>query len=101
MREFFSNYSEAVAILLTGILTSLFFHFQWRRDYKQKEKEFKQKEKENRKELLIKMMADEKMPLATRQAAAVEYIDEGYNGMMKNYILENRLYVRNPVPDFK
>jgi hypothetical protein len=94
MREFFSNYSEAISILLTGILTSLFFHFQWRKDYKQKEKE-------NRKELLIKMMADEKMPLSTRQAAAVEYIDEGYNGMMKNYILENRLYVRNPVPDFK
>jgi flagellar biosynthesis component FlhA len=94
--------------VIAAFLSMAFCYVQWSKSYKQmeksleqsekslqqSEKSFEQIEKENRKEVLIKTMIDEKMPLVTRQLAAVEYIDNGYNGIYRSYIMENRLYVK-------
>jgi hypothetical protein len=62
---------------------------------------YKIKEKGDRREFLVDIIKDKDMPLSTRQAAAVEYIDSGFNGVTRDYIIKNKLYVKNPIPDLK
>jgi hypothetical protein len=88
MKEFILNNFEGCALLITCFVVSL----QWNHDRKQKIKN-------DRKEFLVGTIKDLDMPLSTRQAAAVEYIDSGFNGVTRDYIIKNRLYVKNPIPE--
>jgi transcription initiation factor TFIIIB Brf1 subunit/transcription initiation factor TFIIB len=97
MKEFLLNNFEGLAILLGALILFL----QREKNYRQRKEESKKRDKDSKKrdkglrrEFLVKMMTDEKMPLSTRQKAAVEYMDEGYNGTMRDYIVENRLYIK-------
>jgi hypothetical protein len=72
-----------------------------KREDEARENEKREQEKEKRIDFLVNTIKDNEMPLAMRQAAAVEYIDTGYNGVTRAYIIQNHLYVKNPLPEFK
>jgi hypothetical protein len=82
-----ANLISLIAVIIS-FLTLAFAYISWKKNYKQIEKE-------NRKEFIVATLKDEKMPLTMRQAAAVEYIDSNYNGIMRQYIIENKLYIKN------
>jgi hypothetical protein len=64
------------------------------KNFEEQSRNFREQRDSNRRELLIKIMTDKEMQLSVRQKAAVEYIDAGYNGVFKEYVLENKLYVK-------
>jgi hypothetical protein len=85
---------------------SLLLFYQWKRDYnqreienkkreKEREDDIKRREKENRREFLVDMIRDEKAPVSARIEAGNEYLKEGYNGVVKKYILDNQYYDKN------
>jgi hypothetical protein len=82
--------SDLIALfsLVVSFFSVMFCFLQWKKSYKQIEKE-------NRKEFLIDMIKDEKAPISARIEAGNEYLREGYNGVVKKYILDNQYYNKN------
>ncbi|GMO64150.1 MAG: hypothetical protein Ta2D_11040 [Rickettsiales bacterium] len=58
---------------------------------KQLDKETEIREKEGRREFLALTIKDETQSAGVRRAAAREYLEKGYNGVIKQFIYENAL----------
>jgi hypothetical protein len=89
------NLLSVIVASISAIIGFIIYHLSKRDQIKLQNKELleqmKLQERENRKQVLIDLIKDEKIPLSTREKAADEYLSYGYNGVIKDYINQNNL----------
>lgn len=64
---------------------------EFERREREQQKEFEQRERESRREYLVNVIRDESWGIGPRKLAATEYLQKGYNGLTKQFIMDNKL----------